>query len=166
MLFAPPCHHKLFSTSALLEIADNESTTEWCCESSAARETCYTRSIQWSEARRVGKSSKCNHIHVCLPSSQRQKPAFISRPRFLRALLRRRWHRRQAKLEVAITAGTFLILIYMKIDLFRNVSDFRNLFRDGQSPHCILQITASLYTTCIYHILQSQPYQCAVSKFY
>ena len=26
-----------------------------------------------------------------------------------------------------------------------NISDFRNLFRDGQSPHCILQITAPLY---------------------
>ena len=44
----------------------------------------------------------------------------------------------EAKLEVAITAGTFLILIYAKIGLFRNASDFRNLFRDGHSPHCIL----------------------------
>ena len=44
---------------------------------------------------------------------------------------------REAKLEVAITAGTFLILIYTKIDLFRNISDCRNLFRDGRSPHCM-----------------------------
>ena len=31
-------------------------------------------------------------------------------------------------------------MLYTKIGLFRNVSDFRNLFRDGQSSHCILRV--------------------------
>ena len=65
----------------------------------------------------------------------------------------------EAKPEVAITAGTFLILIYMKIDLFRNVSDFRNLFRDGQSPHCILRVFITSCRVNSTNVL----YQCYIS---
>ena len=65
----------------------------------------------------------------------------------------------EAKLEVAITAGTFLILIYTKIDLFRNISDFRNLFRDGQSPHCTLRV---FITSCRVHSTNVL-YQCYIS---
>ena len=58
-----------------------------------------------------------------------------------------------------LTAGTFLILIYMKIDLFRNVSDFRNLFRDGQSPHCILRVFITSCRANSTNVL----YQCYIS---
>ena len=46
----------------------------------------------------------------------------------------------------------FDLLIYTKIDLFRNIYDCRNLFRDGQSPHCILRLfITSLAITGILH---------------
>ena len=33
----------------------------------------------------------------------------------------------------------------LKIDRFRNISNYRNLFRDGQSPHCILRVFITSY---------------------
>ena len=54
------------------------------------------------------------------------------------------WRAREAWLRPAQPLRERLKVICQgalhKIGLFRNISDFRNPFRDGQSPHCILRV--------------------------
>ena len=52
-----------------------------------------------------------------------------------------------------------MILMNTNIDRFRNVSNFRNLFRDGQRPHCILRVFITSCRVNSTNVL----YQCYIS---